>query len=228
MGAERLKDLLIANGAALVGFADLSHVPEDVRHGLPRGVSIAAALDPDIIRGIENGPTREYYVEYCRVNELLGRLAEMAAEWLREQGAEAIAFTATSGNIDRKTLATPLPHKTVATRAGLGWIGKCALLITPGLGSRVRLTSVLTDADLPVAEPIDESRCGECHACLDACPANAPLGKNWRRGMERAELFDAFACCKAAGEQCKAIGLDALICGRCIIACPWTRKGMRE
>jgi len=40
-----------------------------------------------------------------------------------------------------------MPQKTIATRAGLGWIGKTALLITPQFGSAIRLNSVLTDME---------------------------------------------------------------------------------
>ena len=57
--SEQLKTALMEAGASLVGFADLSGLPGDQRAGFNYGISIAAALDPAIINGIGNGPTRE-------------------------------------------------------------------------------------------------------------------------------------------------------------------------
>jgi epoxyqueuosine reductase QueG len=119
--------------------------------------------------------------------------------------------------------ATPLPHKTVATRAGLGWIGHSALLVTPGFGKAVRLTSVLTDAPFACAEPVDRSRCGTCHACVDACPAAAIKGVSWSAGIARERIVDVLACQPKASALAKAQGIDATICGICLLACPWTR-----
>ena len=46
---------------------------------------------------------------------------------------------------------TALPHKTIATRAGIGWIGKSALLVTAKYGSAIRLSSILTDTPIETA-----------------------------------------------------------------------------
>jgi epoxyqueuosine reductase QueG len=152
---------LMEVGASLVGFADLTRLPAEVRDSFPRAVSIAVALDPRIVSELKAGPTVAYHAEYNRVNDLLGRLAEKAVARLATAG-----FAARTGAVTVKVVdgygATALPHKTVATRAGLGWIGDCALLVTTTFGAAVRLTSVLTDAPLVCAEPIDESRCGTC------------------------------------------------------------------
>jgi hypothetical protein len=64
---RQLKD----GGADLVGFAEVSCLAADVTGGLTRAVSIAEALDPLVIRAIENGPTPAYFAEYERANTLL-------------------------------------------------------------------------------------------------------------------------------------------------------------
>jgi epoxyqueuosine reductase QueG len=143
---------------------------------------------------------------------------------LESQGHRAIALSATVDKLNMATLATPLPHKTVARLAGVGWIGKCALLITRSHGSAVRYNSVLTDAPLPVGMPADVSQCGRCAACVEACPAGAPSGETWSPGMRREELLDAFACCAEAQRQSAAIGIEHTICGICIAACPHTKR----
>lgn len=92
--------------------------------------------------------------------------------------------------MNRKDYRSVLPHKTVATRAGIGWIGKNCLLVTREYGSAIRLSSLLTDAPLHGNDPIDKSLCGTCHKCVDACPAAALTGKLWHAGTLREELFD--------------------------------------
>lgn len=223
--AEDIQSFLQSEGADIVGFADLQSLPADVRNDFPYGISIAVALDRGIIRKIINGPDVDYLLEYKRANELLGRIGEKAARFLEEQGYRAKSFSATNTGINWDTLSTVLPHKTVATRAGLGWIGKCALLITPEYGSAIRITSVLTDAELPAGTPIDKSDCGDCRTCVDICPGNAVTGIEWEAGMSRDLLYDAFECREVARKwQREREGITDNICGMCIAACPWTQK----
>ena len=221
---HELTTFLRSKGADLVGFADLKEIAPDVRDNLPLGISIAVALNPRIISEIQDGPTRSYYVEYERANHLLDALGHYAIQFLEERGHKAKWSAATSVGIDSETLSTRLPHKTAATRAGLGWIGKCAVLVTRTFGSAVRITTVLTDAKLLAGEPIDSSQCGNCTTCVDACPAHAPSGNHWRFGLERDSFFDAFACCENALELAAKIGARETLCGICIAVCPWTQK----
>jgi epoxyqueuosine reductase QueG len=223
-----LTDVLLGLGASLVGYADLTALPAEQRLGMPRGVSIGVALDPDIVASIMRGPTQEYFGEYNRVNALLDRLAGAGAGHLRQRGHAAVALRATVHRLDPGTLSTSLPHKTVATRAGLGWIGRTALLVTKRYGSAVRLTTVLADAPLEVGQPVDECQCGQCDLCVKACPAGAATGAAWSVGMQREGIVDAFACCAKARELSSRAGITATICGICISVCPWTGRYVDE
>ena len=223
--ADELRTLLLSNGADIVGFADLQNIASDIRDSFPFGISIAVALNPQIISEIRDGPTRQYYEEYERANHLLDSLGRGAGQFLEERGYRAEWFAATDAGIDPETLSTRLPHKTVATRAGLGWIGKCALLVTKTFGSAVRITSVLTEANLPTGDMIDTSQCGNCSACVDVCPGQAPSGRDWQVNLHRDSFFNPFACRKAAHEMEKRnVGTEVNICGMCIAVCPWTLK----
>jgi epoxyqueuosine reductase QueG len=221
---EELEALMRTRGAALFGYADLLALPAEQRAGLPFGVSMAVGLSPTVVADLGHGPTRAYGLEYRRVNRMLNALATTVAQFLLQRGHRAQAVASTGVDIDWRRLDTPLlPHKTVATRAGLGWIGKSALLVTRRFGSAIRLVSVLTDAALPVGEPVSNSRCGDCWECVEACPAGAPSGRHWRVALERGDFYDAVACHEAAAEMCRRARIDDVICGICIIACPWTR-----
>jgi epoxyqueuosine reductase QueG len=221
---ERIRTLLTEQGSDLVGFADVSDLSVEMTGGLPAAVSIAVKLDPSVVSEISNGPTQRYYKEYKRVNELLGKLCRQIADLLTTCGRRAKAIEATSEKFDIRTLSMPVQHKTIATRAGLGWIGKSALLITEEYGPAVRLGSVLTDAELEPGKAVGTSRCGDCQRCVDQCPAGAIIGSNWSVGSMRESIYDAFTCRDTAVNLSKHQGIDSTICGICINACPWTQK----
>lgn len=174
---HELKNLLLFSGADLVGIADLEPIPSDVRNDLPCGISIGVSLNPQVISEIQDGPTKQYFAEYERANTLLDELGHIASEFLNNKGFKTRFLPATSANYDQETLTSPLPHKTAATRAGLGWIGKCALLITKNFGSAIRITTVLTDANLPSGNPTENHLCGKCTLCVESCPGRALSGK---------------------------------------------------
>ncbi len=219
---------LLDRGACIVGYADLSGIPEEKRWGYGYGISIAVELTPAIISGIENGPTLKYYDEYLKVNTLLNELGEYSESQLKSRGFEALALTQKVVELDTETKSTRLPHKTVATRAGIGWIGKNAMLVTEKRGSAIRLTSVLTNCPLEAGTPINSSRCGSCMVCRDVCPGSAITGREWKVELERAELYDAFKCRKTARERSRRIGVDESLCGLCILKCPWTQRHLNK
>jgi epoxyqueuosine reductase len=73
----------------------------------------------------------------------------------------------------------PLFERDEAERGGLGFVAKNTMLIAPGLGSYVLLGELLLAAEARVGGPDDapaappRKRCGQCRACLDACPTGA-------------------------------------------------------
>jgi len=235
-----IERILIENGASLVGFAKIDGLygnvdpqepkSEDSAKGeivIPRypfGVSIALAYPKEVIRGISEAPTMEYYDAYHRLNEKLDKLATMCAELIKEQGYHAYAQTG-SATQEYGIFRTVMPHKTVAMHAGLGWIGKSTLFLTEAYGSAIRLTSVLTDAPLACDEAILSSKCGSCMRCTNACPGKAISGRVWSPELDREAFYDALSCRKKAREiSARAINQQITLCGKCIEVCPYTRK----
>ncbi len=227
--STKIRTSLLEKGACLVGYADVSDVVFEAAASLEKAVSIAVALNPSVICDISKGPTKRYYEEYNRANNLLADLCDHAVEILISEGYKAVALKPTIEKIDLTSLDAPLPHKTIATKAALGWIGKSALLITKKYGAAIRLASVLTNAGLDIAVPVEKSMCGDCRDCVDHCPAKAINGNNWQLGSSRDSIYDAFACCETAIKLSKKVGIQSTIgrvaiCGICINVCPWTQK----
>jgi epoxyqueuosine reductase len=69
----------------------------------------------------------------------------------------------------------PVLERAYAQHAGLGFIGKHTLLITPDHGSWILLGELITDIELPVDDPL-VNQCGNCTRCLEACPTGALTG----------------------------------------------------
>ena len=174
---------------------------------------------------MDNAPTPDYLKELIRLNSRLDEIGMLCEEFLIDNGYRAYAQTKQRWINESKLL----PHKTIATRAGLGWIGKSALFITTEYGSALRLSSVLTDAPLKIEQPIFKSRCGECMECTKACPGEAISGLNWNYGINRDDFFDNKKCEEyALMVSKKNLGKADTICGKCIFVCPYTQKYIKK
>ena len=67
----------------------------------------------------------------------------------------------------------PISDKQWARRAGLGWIGRNTLLVNPVLGSYCNIGELVTPSPADSYDTPIENRCGDCRACVDACPNKA-------------------------------------------------------
>lgn len=122
----------------------------------------------------------------------------------------------------------PISDKHWAARAGLGWIGRHTLLVTPRWGTWVNLGELVTTEpcdhyDSPLATP-DASHCDRCGRCVAACPnqALAPDGP---------PMVDARRCtARYTTHHPEPLppGVDAhgytLGCDICQLACPYNKR----
>ena len=216
-------------GVSLWGAADLRafSTPEDLKAPrFPYGLSWVVPMDPRIMVGIQQGPNQLYADEYARVNRLIDELADKLAMEIRDRGYRAEELAA-SRRTDTIQIRGDFPHKTVATRAGLGWIGRHCQLITRRFGPWVRLGTVFTDLELPCGPPMERGFCGTCARCVDACPAGALKGNLWVPGTPREEILDAAACDRWKKEHYYRYH-KGHNCGICAAVCPYGTKSLKH
>ena len=213
------------HGIVLWGAADLrgfSTPQDETGQRFPRALSFIIAMNPLVMAAIQQGPNQSYADEYGRVNRRLNLLSETLAAELRGHDYRAQPL-APSDRTDIAGIKGEFPHKTAATRAGLGWVGKHCQLITRDYGPWVRLGTVFTDMELPCGPPLERSFCGDCTRCVGACPAKALKGCAWHPGLPREAILDAWECDRWKKEHY----LDyqrGHVCGICSAVCPYGLK----
>jgi epoxyqueuosine reductase len=235
---EDIKAIADAKGIDFFGVADLSSAQDaifdqggDDIARFPRAVSIGVKLVNTIVDQLSTNPKRivaELYRYHCYdiINDILDKTAFRISSLLQANGHASLPVPAAPHAVDLNRLCGIFSNKMAAHLAGLGWIGKNCLLITPEVGPRVRWASVLTDAELTPTGSFLDSRCGECRDCINICPVQAFTGKHFIPSDSRDERFSAHQCNKYMRAMKEKIGHR--ICGLCLQVCPFGKKGNAE
>jgi len=226
---HQLREVALSSGADFFGVADLSAVADAVREQggemmvvFPRAVSIGLIMPSAIVDQLPHRADKavaqayrshSYHILNRRLDDIASRLSGV----LQRGGYRAFPIPA-SQTVDEERMAGLFSHKMAAHLAGLGWIGKSCLLVTPQAGPRARWASVLTDAPLAAGQPLAE-RCGECDACVEACPPRAFSGRNFRPDEPREIRFDVVRCEEYHWRE----GGEEGVCGMCVYICPHGR-----
>jgi epoxyqueuosine reductase len=118
----------------------------------------------------------------------------------------------------------PVLEKEIASRAGLGWIGRNSMLIHPELGSFFFLAQIFTEMDLPPDPPFSAERCGTCNRCRQACPTGCILPDRTidsRRCISYLTIEHRGPIPESFREP---VGRSVFGCDICQTVCPWNRK----
>lgn len=229
-----LKRAASSLGVDFFGIADLSQAREFVSEqgGLelasyPRSISLGLALPHAIVDQLPQRSDRSVAVQYRHhaydvINQRLDLITSHLCGMIQRMGYAAYPIPASKRLVDERICAI-FSHKLAAHLAGLGWIGKSCLLITPEHGPRVRWATILTNAMLPATATPMAQRCGKCNRCVSACPVNAFTGRSFVVGEPRSLRFDASKC----DDYFKSLGQvdpDLAVCGMCLYACPHGRR----
>jgi len=220
-------------GADFFGVADLSDAHDAILDqggaGIakyPRAISIGISLFDDIVDRLPQrleGAVAIDYRHHCYnvINQRLDNITSRLSSILQGDGYRVFPVPA-SKRVNDEKLSGIFSHKMAAHLAGLGWIGKSCLLVTPENGTRVRWATVLTDAPLNVTgEPMSE-QCGNCNQCVEICPVKAFTGEPYRTGEPRETRYDASKCDRYFDWLEEKGKLS--VCGMCLYICPIGRQ----
>ncbi|OYW38218.1 MAG: tRNA epoxyqueuosine(34) reductase QueG, partial [Azorhizobium sp. 12-66-6] len=136
--------------------------------------------------------------------------------------ARALLAQAGSGDVKVFVDTAPLMEKPLAQAAGLGWQGKHTNLVSRERGSWLFLGAIATTLDLP-ADPPAADHCGQCRACLDACPTaafTAPYRIDARRCVSYLTIEHKGPIPR---DLRPLMGNRIYGCDDCLAACPWNK-----
>lgn len=228
---DELKNVLSNYHIDYFGVADISGYENemalfggDIVRDYKFGISIGIVLPHTIVNGLKNRYDRNvsslYFTHsYHIINDRLNLISSVVSSYLNALGYDTLPIPS-SERTDNENAIPTVSHKMIAHLAGLGWIGKNCLLITPNHGPRLRLISLLTNAPFKVTGTPAEQQCHDCRKCVDICPAKAIKGINFNRNDSREIRFD-FKRCQDYFDEMKKDTSRKPVCGMCLYICPY-------
>jgi len=212
---DELKRFAEDLGIALFGVACVKSIKKEFLFSdetlcdLDYSISLGLRLSDGILEDITSFPTRIYYHHYRQANAILDQIAFKVSNFIQNKGYRALPVPA-SQIVDWEKQTAHLSHKKIGELAGIGFIGRNNLLVNPGIGSRFRLVTILTNMPLEPDKRL-KADCGKCRGCVSVCPAGAI--------KEKKEDFDHIKCFEKLKEFRDKRLVDQFICGVCVKAC---------
>ena len=121
--------------------------------------------------------------------------------------------------------SAPLLEKQYAVEAGLGWIGRQSLLVTPEYGTYVLLGEIVINAEVSQYDkPLESVGCGECRRCIEACPTGAIVSPM------TIDTSRCISCHTIEVQPSAQIRLNGWIfgCDECQNCCPYNIKAQQH
>ena len=216
---NNLKEYLTEIGASKVGFADVDGLASEFTD-LPNGISIVLKIPKRAMKYVEGEDYESYWSCFHSQIDKLTEISLKGEKYIKNLGYNAFALTMDRNECDMKKLLSILPYKTIATKSGMGWIGRSALFVTPEYGSAVALGGILTDMPLELGVPITDSQYDDCENCQNACPVDAINPQKWNDRLNREDIIDIETCREYIVDQYK----NGLGCTKCMCECKLTKK----
>ncbi len=155
------------------------------------------------------------YAQFSDYHAVLGERLKTLARFIDQTGAggsRSLWYVDTG----------PVLERDLAQRAGLGFIGKHASLISRELGNWIFLAEIITTLEIEPDAP-EKNRCGTCRRCIEACPT-AAITAPFQLDARRCISYLTIELKGPIPEEFRAaIGARIYGCDDCLAVCPWNR-----
>jgi epoxyqueuosine reductase len=209
-GMKRARPAELVPGTVRVITARMDYLPRDTAQDW-RARERLRQQDPQAAVVSVYARGRDYHkVLRNRLQQLSDRIRGMAGEY----GFRVFTDSA------------PVMELPLAEKSGLGWRGKHTLLLSREAGSTFFIGEILVDLPLPVDEPTG-AHCGQCDACITACPTGAILGPG-RLDARRCISYLTIELKGSIPEELRPLVKNRIYgCDDCQLVCPWNKFARR-
>lgn len=167
---------------------------------------------------VDTTPSILHRETYDTSNRELDGLAFGMTRYLNKKGHASMFFTRDGYGSIKNLIEKPyaaFSHTFAAKYAGLGTVSRSHNLLTPEFGSRVRLVSVFTSAEMEPDPVLEKDLCINCKLCARCCPKKVLKEKTDAGGYYF--QLDAVGCSRWHEELTRR---RAYPCGICTKVCP--------
>ena len=203
---NKIEKMAKQQGVTYFGVANLSKMHDFILEQggpivtkFPISISLGITLPMAIVDQLPGRSDRAVAFSYKHhaydiINQRLDSVASFLSLFIQEKGYKVLPIPA-SIIVDDERLCGSFSHKLGAHLAGLGWIGKSCLIITPKDGPRVRWATILTDLPLNFDNnKLLPEQCGKCTECVDICPVKAFTGRRFNESEPREMRYNVKKC----------------------------------
>ena len=180
---RQAKQAALAHGADLVGVVRVDDLPEHserIDRMMPGAHSVLVIATAHSLGSLRSGANELAQFDTIYAYNECARAAHAAARALESRGflsAGVPAFIPLDMDKPGKGMRGEICWRRAGVRAGLGSYGESGALVTREYGQAVRLSGVVTTADLSPDAPLKEDVCDHCMRCVEACPVDALSGQ---------------------------------------------------
>lgn len=218
IGDEQLREFeefAKLNGIGALGYTKLPPQLIFKDRAVLYDTAIVLIIEMDSI-AIKNAPSVDTFRMVMSTYDKLGITTNLLTEKLRKMGYQSQASHPLGGLV----LYPPL-----AVKAGMGWIGRHGLLITPQFGPRQRIAAIFANIDnLPVSEGNEHSWigefCNQCGKCIRKCPSKAILEQSVEHHSGRKTHI--------IREKCLPVFVKQQGCTICVKECTFTQNNYED
>ena len=179
---EETKQAALKCGADLAGVVRVEDLPEhcdQIDRMLPGAKNVMVLATGHSLASLRSGTNEIAQFDTMHTYNECARAAHAAARYLETHGylsAAVPAFIPLDMDEPGKGMRGEICWRRAGVRAGLGSYGESGALVTKEYGQAVRLSGVVTSAELTPDTPLKEDVCDHCMQCVEACPVGVLSG----------------------------------------------------